>query len=325
MTRRGALPTGVLLLALYAVAASSVAAGGEYPSKPVKIINQAPAGNGPDVIARLVFDRLGRKWGQQAVVINRPGAGGLLAAQAAVAAEPDGYTLYQAITSSLLILPVTQTLSFDMQRDLRPIGFIGEQPFLIAISPKLGIKTLPEFIALAKAQPGKILVASAARGSMPHLAAEMLKSRAGIDLTLIPYPATAQALQDLMGGRISAIVESLAGLKGAVDAGSIKPIAVTSLKRLPNLRDIPTVAETIPGYSAAGWFVLMAPAHTADAIVQRVSEDLRAVLGDQDLQQKFAQLGTYVNPMSPSEAAEFVRAEQATWQPLARRLMANAK
>lgn len=321
MNRRNALQVGILALAWHATNAASAIAGDVYPSKPVKIISQAPAGNGPDVIARLAADRLGRLWGQQALVINRPGAGGLLAAQAAVAAEPDGYTLYQAITSSLLILPVTQSLPFDMQRDLVPIGFMGEQPFLIAVPPELGVSTLQELIALAKRQPGKILAASAARGAMPHLAAELFCSRAGVDISLVPYPSTSQGLQDIMGGRISVIFESLAGLKGTVDAGSVKPLAVTSLARLPNLPNVPTVAELVPNYVAGGWFALMAPAHTPDAIVQKINHDLVAVLGEPELKQKFESLGTYVRPMSRAETAEFIQSEQKIWQPLARKFI----
>src|SRR5262249_39348736 len=167
MNRRKMLQVGILTLAWPAANAVRAIAGDIYPSKPVKVITPVAAGNGPDVIARLVCDRLSRLWGQQAVIINRPGAGGLLATQAAVSAEPDGYTLYQAITSSMLILPVTQSLPFDIQRDFVPIGLMGEQPFLVAVAPTLGVSTLEGLIALAKRQPGKILAASAARGSMP--------------------------------------------------------------------------------------------------------------------------------------------------------------
>jgi tripartite-type tricarboxylate transporter receptor subunit TctC len=322
MNRRNALRIGMLALAWHAADGTPAAAGDAYPSKPVKIISHAPAGNGPDVIARVVADRLSKLWGQQALIINRPGAGGLLAAQAAVAAEPDGYTLYQAITSSLLILPVTQPLPFDMQRDLVPIGFMGEQPFLIAAAPSLGVSTLAELIALARRQPGKILAASAARGAMPHLAAELFRARAGVDITLVPYPSTSQGLQDLMGGRISVIFESLAGLKGAVEAGSLKALAVTSTTRLPNLPDVPTVAEFVPGYAAGGWFVLMAPTHTPDTIVRKVNHDLAAVLAEPELKQRFETLGTYPRPMAPAETAAFIRAEQEVWQPLARKFIA---
>jgi tripartite-type tricarboxylate transporter receptor subunit TctC len=276
MNRRNALRIGMLALAWHAADGTPAAAGDAYPSTPVKIISHAPAGNGPDVIARVVADRLSKLWGQQALIINRPGAGGLLAAQAAVAAEPDGYTLYQAITSSLLILPVTQPLPFDMQRDLVPIGFMGE----------------------------------------------LFRARAGVDITLVPYPSTSQGLQDLMGGRISVIFESLAGLKGAVEAGSLKALAVTSTTRLPNLPDVPTVAEFVPGYAAGGWFVLMAPTHTPDTIVRKVNHDLAAVLAEPELKQRFETLGTYPRPMAPAETAAFIRAEQEVWQPLARKFIA---
>jgi tripartite-type tricarboxylate transporter receptor subunit TctC len=323
MNWRRTIQIGMLLLLWQATSSAPSNGADSYPSKPVRIITQAPAGNGPDVIARIVADRLGRLWGQQVVMMNRPGAGGLLAAQAAVAAEADGYTLYQAITSSMLILPVTQSLPFDMQRDFVPIGHMGEQPFLVAVSPSLGVSTLQELIALAKQRPGEILAACAARGSMPHLAAELLRSRAGIDLTLVPYPPTSQALQDLMGGRISVIFESLAGLKGAVDAGTVRPIAVTSPARLPNLPNLPTVAESFPNYAASGWFVLMAPAHTSDAIVRKINNDLRTTLNEPELKRQFEQLGTYTRPMSASEAAEFIKAEQKVWQPLARKFIAS--
>jgi tripartite-type tricarboxylate transporter receptor subunit TctC len=322
MNRRNALQIGMLALAWHAVNAAPSAAGEAYPSKPVKIITQAPAGNGPDVIARVVADRLSKLWGQQALIINRPGAGGLLAAQAAVAAEPDGYTLYQAITSSLLILPVTQRLPFDMQRDLVPIGFMGEQPFLIAAAPSLGVSTLKELIALARQQPGKILAASAARSTMPHLAAELFCARAGVDITLVPYPSTSQGLQDLMGGRISVIFESLAGLKGSVEAGTLKPLAVTSTVRLPNLPDVPTVAESIPRYAAGGWFAVMAPIHTPNAIVRKVNHDLTIVLTEPELKLRFETLGTYARPMSPVDTAQFIQTEQEIWHPLARKFIA---
>ena len=145
----------------------------------------------------------------------------------------------------------------------------GDQPFVIGVSPSLGVNTLPELIALAKSKPGKILYAAAQRGSMPHLASELLRSRADIDIGFVPYPSTTQAVQDIVGGRISVIFEGMSALEGPIKAGWIKPIAVTSPQRLPNFPDIPTAAETVSGYRASGWFVLMAPAGTPDAIVQK--------------------------------------------------------
>ena len=247
---------------------------------------QTPPGNGPDVVLRIIADRLGGVWQEQPVVINRPGAGGLIAAEAAVAAEPDGYTLFDALTSTLLVLPVTQNRSFDPNHALVPIGRAGDQPFVIGVSPSLGVNTLPELIALAKSKPGKILYAAAQRGSMPHLASELLRSRAGIDIGFVPYPSTAQAVQDIVGGRISVIFEGMSALAGPIKAGWVKPIAVTSPERLPNFPNIPTAAETVSGYRASGWFVLMAPAGTPDAIVQKINRDLAASLDNPNFKKR---------------------------------------
>jgi tripartite-type tricarboxylate transporter receptor subunit TctC len=309
------------MLSIVAVAALSglSAHADSYPSKSVKILLQAPAGTAPDVLGRLIADRLGQAWGQQVLIINRPGAGGLLAAQAAVAADPDGYSLYQATTSSLLILPVTQKVSFDVSRDLVPIGLIGEQPFFIAVAPTLGVDTLPELIALAKKRPGEILYVAGSRGGMPHLATELFRSQAGIELTFVPYPSIPQSLQDVAAGRIPMIVEGMPGLSGAIQARSIKPLAVTSTKRLPNFPDVPTVAEAIPGFSVTAWFALMAPAKTPNEIVQIVSRDLRAVVNQPDLQQKFEALGALVRPTSPAETADFIREQQNSWWPVVKR------
>lgn len=293
-----------------------------YPTKPVRIINPAPAGNGPDVIGRIVAERLTQAWGQQVLVINRPGAGGLLAAQAAVSAERDGYTLYQPNASSMVVLPVTQKLSFDFARDFTPVGLMGQEPFVIAVAPSLGVNTLAELIALAKKRPREIMYSATVRGSMPNLTGELFRSKAAIDLTYVPYPSTAQAIADIMGGRISVIVDSFAGLRGAVEGGAVKTLAVTSAERAPNLPDVPTVAEVIPGFAASGWYALMAPTGTPNEIVQKVNRDLRAVLAQTDVQEKIRKLGNYVRPLSPAETAAFIRSEQQLWTPVVKRLLA---
>jgi tripartite-type tricarboxylate transporter receptor subunit TctC len=320
-THRGLFKSAMLSLAVASALFGLPAQADNYPSKPVKILLQAPAGTAPDVLGRLIADRLGQAWGQQVLIINRPGAGGLLAAQAAVAADPDGYSLYQATTSSLLILPVTQKLTFDVRRDLMPIGLMGEQPFFIAVAPTLGVNTLPELIALAKKRPGEILYVAGSRGGMPHLTTELFRSQAGIELTFVPYPSIPQSLQDVIGGRIPMIVEGMPALSGAIQAHSIKPLAVTSTKRLPNFPDVPTVAEFIPGFSVTAWFSLMAPANTPNEIVQTVSRDLRAVVNQPDLQQKFATLGALVRPTSPAETADFIRDQQNAWWPVVKRTL----
>ena len=211
-------------------------------------------------------------------------------------------------------------LPFDLNRDFVRIGFIAEQPMVIAVAPSLGVNSLQDLITLAKKRPGEILYAANARGTLPHLTAERFGSQSGIELRFVPYAGAAAGLQDLVGGRISMIVESLGPLLGAIQGGSLKAIAVASAQRLPNFPDLPTVAETIPGFVATGWFPLLAPAGTPDWIVRKVGHDLRTVLDYPELRQKLADLATFTRPMSPAETTEFIRREQELWQPVVKQI-----
>jgi tripartite-type tricarboxylate transporter receptor subunit TctC len=312
-----------LLSALCSAAILSAAAAGAfadvapYPSRYVSIIIQTAPGSGPDVVARTVADRLTQRWGQQVTIINRNGAAGLIAAQAAAAAQPDGYTLYLPTSTALVILPETQPkLPVDFQRDFVPIGLISQSPMIIAIAPGLGVNTLEQLIALAKRRPGDVLYAANNRGSFPHLAGEFFRHRAGLDLTFIPYPGAAAGLQDVMGGRVSMIVEGPSALASAMQAGSIKALAVTSITRLPNFPDLPTVAEIIPGFQVVAWFALMARAGTPEPIVRKISQDLQAILKEPGVKERFETLGVYPMPASPAETTEFIRNEQQLWKPV---------
>jgi tripartite-type tricarboxylate transporter receptor subunit TctC len=288
-----------------------------YPSRYVSIIIQTAAGSGPDVIARIVADRLTHIWGHQVAIINRNGAAGVVAAQAAAAAQPDGYTLYMPTSTALVILPETQPkLPVDFERDFVPIGLISQSPMIVAVSPALGVDTLEQFVALARKQPGEILYAANNRGSFPHLAGEFFRKQADIQLTFVPYPGAAAALNDVMGGRISMIVEGPSALSGAIQGGSIKALAVTSATRLPNFPDLPTVAETMPGFRVVSWLALMAPAGTPDSILRKVSQDLQSVLEQPAIKDKFETLGVYPRPTSGVEAAEFIRSERQLWRPI---------
>jgi tripartite-type tricarboxylate transporter receptor subunit TctC len=315
------LKTAGLWLLVAAALVQSAAQAQDYPTNPVKLVTQGAPGSGPDVIARIVADHLGRLWGQQVLVLSHPGAAGSAAARVAAAAAPDGSTLYMPATSAFVVMPeMLPNLPFDLERDFVRIGFIGEQPMVFAVAPALAINSLPDLIARAKAKPGEILYAANLRGSLPHLSVELFRRRTGIDLAFVPYPGAAGGLQDIMGGRIAMIAESLPPLAGAIQAGSIKPLAVASAKRLPNFPDLPTVAETSPGFAAMGWFVLLAPAGTPEAIVRKVNRDLAKVLEQPEFQKRFQDLGTFVRPMSPTETTEFIRSEQQLWRPLVRQL-----
>jgi len=304
-------------IAILGASAAGAFADAPYPARYVSIIIQTAAGSGPDVIARIVADRLAQSWRQQVTIINRNGAAGLIAAQAAAAAQPDGYTLYMPTSTALVVLPQTQPkLPVNFERDFVPIGLISQSPMIVAVSPSLGVNTLEQLIALAKKRPGEVLYAANNRGSFPHLSGEFFRHRAGLELTFVPYPGAAAGLQDVMGGRVSMIVEGPSALSSAMQAGSIKALAVTSTTRLPNFPDLPTVAETIPGFQVVAWFALMARASTPEPIVRKISQDLQAILKEPAIKEKFETLGVYPMPASPTDTAAFISREQQLWKPV---------
>lgn len=306
-------------LGLLALMAGGAVQAQDYPSRTVTVINQTAAGSGPDVILRILSERLSRTWGQQVIVLNRQGAAGLIAAQAAAAAQPDGYTLYMPTSTALVILPEAHpSMSVDFARDFVPIGLVGDTPMVIAVSAKLGINSLSELIDAAKARPGEMLYAANNRGSVPHLAGAYFCRQAAISMTFAPYPGAPAALNDVLGGRIPVIIESLSALAGAAQEGAVKLLAVTSPQRLVNFPDLPTVSETVTGFVVTGWFALLAPAGTPDEIVQKVGVDLRAVLSEPELQQKFERLGVYARPMPSADTGTFIRHERDLWKPIIR-------
>ncbi len=301
------------------------AAQADYPSRPIRIITHSAAGGAPDVMLRVVSDRLTALLGQQVIVLNQPGAGGAVAARAAAAAAADGYTLYMPAASAFVTLAGLQpNLPLQVPRDFNPIGFIGEQPMFLTVTPNLGVSSLTEFIALAKRQPGKLSYAATGRGTMTHLTGELLKARAAIDVLAVPYTGGApQALNDAVGGRLSMVIEGLAALAGSIQGGSMKPIAVGTPERLADFPDLPAAAEVLPGFNARGWAALVAPVGTADAVVSRVSDALRKVVGEAEVQKKLAITGSYVRAMSPGEVMAFIQAEQQMWKPILEQIAAN--
>jgi tripartite-type tricarboxylate transporter receptor subunit TctC len=296
-----------------------------YPSKPIRIITHSAAGGAPDVMLRIVGDRLGALLGQQIVVLNQPGAGGAVAARAGAAAAPDGYTLYMPAASAFVTLPGLQpNLPLEVPRDFTPIGFIGEQPMFLTVTPQLGVASLKDFIALAKQQPGKLSYAATGRGTMTHLTGELLKARAGIDVLAVPYTGGApQALNDALGGRLSMVIEGLAALSGSIQGGNMKAIAVGSPERLKDFPDLPAAAEVLPGFNARGWAALVAPVGTPAPIVDKVSDALRKVVGEAEVQGKLAVTGSYARPMTPAQVMAFIQADQQMWKPILEKIAAT--
>jgi tripartite-type tricarboxylate transporter receptor subunit TctC len=308
-----------ILVSVLAGSTITVHAQGSYPDKPVQILADSSAGSTPDVALRFIAEELTKTWGQQVLVVNRPGAGGSLAARAAADAAPDGYTLYQPVLSTFVALhPAAANVPLHVPKDFLPIGFVAENPMFIAVWPGLGVKSLPELIALAKKKPGGISYAATGIGRLTHLTGELLQHEAHIKLQLVPYTAggPAQGVSDVATGRVGMIIEGYSGIAASARSGSIKLIAVASAKRLPDFPDVPTVAETIPDFIATGWGILVAPVGTPDAIVRKVSEDLYKVAKNPELNQKLAKLGSYTRAMTADETLAFVQSQQSRWNPV---------
>ena len=300
-----------------AIASALPAAAQTFPTGPVKMIVTTGAGGAPDVIARIVADALSRRWNQQVVVTNHPGAAGAIGIKVAGTAPPDGYSLMFALSSTFVALPeIASSFPFDLVRDFVPIGFVVEQPMAIAVPPSLGVNTLAELIEHVKKHPDQVNVAVLSRGGIPHLTSEWLKIAAGLNMTSINYPGTPQGLNDVMGGRVQVIMDGLPSLAGAIDGGTLKLIAVGSEKRLPNFPNVPTIAETLPGIYARGFFAVMAPPGTPEALARKISEDLNAVMAEPAMKKKLEEIASYTRLMTPAELLAYVRKEQQLWKPV---------
>ena len=322
-------PLKLVALALLTVAAASAAPAQaqDYPTKPIRIISDSAPGSAVDVTFRMVMDRLGTALGQQIVPVDQPGASGAIAAHAAADAIPDGYTLFAPAISLFISLPgKAENLPLMLPRDFLPVASLIDQPMFICASSKSGLKTLPELIERAKKEPGKISFAATGIGRITHLTGLLLESRAGISLQVVPYTGgPAAALTDVIGGRVPLVIEGYSGLAGAIQAHTINVLAVGATHRLADFPDLPTVAETLPGFAAGGWQGIVAPLGTPAAAIQKFNGALNKVLGDRDLAKQLAVRGAYVSPMSPAETNAFVNAQQAQWRPVLEAFEASTK
>ncbi|MEA2978574.1 MAG: hypothetical protein QOF09_397 [Alphaproteobacteria bacterium] len=313
----------------FAAAAAAVLAlpaqAQDYPSKPVTLVTPAAAGNSPDVVTRLIADRLTQLWKQQVVVINRPGAGGLIAAQAAAALPKDGYSLYMTQASTWTVLPIQQEgkMPVDLQKAFVPVGMVGEQPIAVGVNKDVKANSVAELVALANKTPDGLLFAATNRGGQSHLTGELMRERGKVNMSFVHSAGAAVSVNDVIAGRIPIVFEGLAGLAPGTQGGGIRLLGVASEKRLPNLPDLPAINETIPGVVSSGWIVLMAPEGVPDAIVQKLNNDLRAVVADKDLQERFHVLGTYTRDLTPAQTGEFMRNEEKLWWPIVRKVVAE--
>jgi tripartite-type tricarboxylate transporter receptor subunit TctC len=318
------------ILALLVSIALSLGAGAAhaetYPSRPITLLVPAAAGGGNDTVSRVVADKMGKLLGQQIVIENRPGAGGSLAARQVARSEPDGYTIGIGNPAVLAIAPaMLPNVGYDPVKDFEPVGMIAASPHIILINNFIPAKTLAEFIALAKAEPGKYTFASGGAGSPAHLGPELLASIAGIKLTHVPYKGTGPAIADLLGGHVSMTYSSLPPTLGLIREGKVRPIAIASAKRSALLPDVPTASETLPGYESTQRYGIIAPAHTPPAIVAKLNAALREALGTDDVRSRVEAEGAETTPSSPQDYAADIAAEAAKWGKVIRQLGLKAE
>jgi tripartite-type tricarboxylate transporter receptor subunit TctC len=312
--------TSTLVAAILAAAASGMAAAqNSFPSRPIKIVNPLPVGSAPDVVSRVTAEELAGLLGQQVIVENRPGAGGLIAAQAVAGAPADGYTLLLGVSSIWTNLPLQKNVSINVNRDFVQVGMlVARVPIYLAASSKLGITTFPEFVKLAKSKPGQVIIGTNGAGSLPHFAGLALAKMGNLPINVVPYNqgGTAAAIADILGGRVHATIEAVFGMRNVVDSGDLKLVGVMTPERDPLFPDVPTVAETVPGYSAVGFMSIAAPAGTPDRIVQRLDEALRNALQKPKVRQRFEELRIPVVAMTSAETKTFIAGQQKIWWPL---------
>jgi tripartite-type tricarboxylate transporter receptor subunit TctC len=294
-------------------AVSRIASAQSFPSRPVHIIVGAPPGGGTDITARLMGQWLSERLGQPFIIENRSGAGGNIATEAVVRAPPDGYTLLMALHNNAINATLYENLNFNFIRDIAPVASINRVPNVIDVNPSIPARTVPEFIAFAKANPGKLNMGSGGIGSIQHVSGELFKMMTGVNIVHVPYRGGAPAIADLLGGQVQVIFDPLIESIGYITAGRLRPLAVTTAMRSEALPDLPTVGDFVPGYETSGWFGVGVPRNTPAVIIDRLNKEINAGLADPRIKGRFADLGATVFPGSPADFGKFIVDETAKW------------
>ena len=284
-----------------------------YPSRPMRLIIGYPPGGSADITARLTGQWLLEKLGQPVVVESRPGAGSNLATEAVVRAAPDGYTLLLVTPANAINATLYDKLNFDFLRDIAPVAGIIRFPNVVVVNLSLPIKSIPELIAYAKANPGKLNMASGGNGATSHISGELFKMMTGVNMVHVPYRGAAPAITDLLGGQVQVIFADMASAIEYIRAGKLRGLAVTSTARSEVLPDLPTVADFLPGYEAGVWYGLGVPKNTLGEVIDKVNKTMNAVLADPKSQVRFAGLGASLLPGSPSDFGKLVADETEKW------------
>ena len=305
---------GAALTALLALSATTAIAQ-SFPAKPVKIIVPSTPGDGSDILARSIAQKLTERWGQSVIVENRPGAGGVVGTEASAKSPADGYTVIMGNAGSHAInQALYPKLSYDVVRDFAPITLVASAPNVFVVNPSVPARTVAEFIALAKKEPGKYSFASGGNGSSAHLNGEMLKSFAGIEMTHVPYKGSSPAITDVIAGQVQLMIGNLPPILPFIKSGKVRALGVTTTTRFAATPDVPPISETVPGYESLAWFGLFAPAATPKDILTKWHGDVVAVLALPEIRERVAQLGFDVVGNTPEAYAALVRGDIAKWQ-----------
>jgi len=309
------LAQAVVIVSVVLAAMPPLATAQAYPAKPIRWISPWPAGGANDIFSRAIGQRIGESLGQQVLVDNRPGAAGTIGSDIAAKAPADGYTLVMGSSPTHAIAPALYpALPYDPLRDFSAVTLVGSVPNVLVLHPSVPAKTVKEFIAVAKARPGKLNFASTGNGTSQHLSAELFKFMAGLDMVHIPYKGTAPALTELVAGQVDLAFENMPALIPHIQAGRLRALAVTTTKRSAVMPELPTIAEAaLPGYDASVWFGVFAPAGTPRPVVDRLHGEILKALQTQDLKSRMVAMGTDVSGMGPDDFSAYVRKEIPKW------------
>jgi tripartite-type tricarboxylate transporter receptor subunit TctC len=285
----------------------------DYPTRPVRVIVGYSAGSAPDIGARIIGQWLSERLGQQFVIENRPGAGTNLSTETVVRAAPDGYTLLLIATPNMISGLLHQNLSFSFVRDIAPVASVGATPFVMVVSPSFPAKTVPEFIAYAKAHPGQINMGSNGTGNLTHITGELFKMMAGVDIVHVPYRGEVEAQADLLSGRAQVIFNPIISAIGAIKSGELRALGVTTAKRVDALPGVPAIGEFVPGYEVEGWLGFGAPSATPPEIIDRLNREVNAGIDDPGVRKRLVDLGNVPTKMSPAEYGKLIAIENEKW------------
>ncbi len=309
-----------VLLGLGVAAATGVAAAQGFPSKPVRLIVPFPPGGTTDILAREVATQLSAKWGQPVVVDNKAGASGTIGTVNLVNSPADGYTLMVTATHHVINPSMRKSLPYDTRRDVTSLALVAEVPNVLVVNPAFPARTVGDLVRMAKEKPGSISFGSTGIGGANHLAGELFKSMTGIDMVHVPYKGAAPALNDLLGGQIPVMFDSVPGVLPHVQAGKLRALGVTSKKRVPSLPDVPTIDEAgVKGFEATAWFGMYGPGKMPEDLAARINRDVNAVLAMPAVKDKFASLGADAGALSQPDFTRFVDAEIDKWAGVVRR------